>query len=140
MIRFFHLKNWIKYFVGRVNFLHCVLDDLGLFSNVLKEAKTHVLREGGKVYFVYLPDFLRYSGSMGMLDLLLHKRIITNIVENNNIKVIDIHEEVFKKHLDPLSLFPSRSFGHHTPEGYRAIASTVVSVIQNHSIKPHLSN
>ena len=51
------------------------------------------------------------------------------IIRNLSIPIIDVHEEVFKKHTDPLSLFPFRLYGHYTTEGYDLIANTIVKKI-----------
>ena len=42
-----------------------------------------------------------------------------------DIPIIDIHNEVFKIHPDPLSLFPFRIPGHYNAEGYRLIAEAI---------------
>ena len=42
-----------------------------------------------------------------------------------DIPIIDIHNEVFKIHPDPLSLFPFRTPGHYNAEGYRLIAEAI---------------
>jgi len=42
-----------------------------------------------------------------------------------DIPIIDIHEEVFDSHPDPLSLFPFRLFGHYTAEGYKLVAEAI---------------
>ena len=42
-----------------------------------------------------------------------------------DIPIIDIHNEVFKTHPDPLSLFPFRIPGHYNAEGYRLVAEAI---------------
>ena len=42
-----------------------------------------------------------------------------------DIPIIDIHNEVFKTHPDPLSLFPFRIAGHYNAEGYRLVAEAI---------------
>mgnify|MGYP004318907163 FL=1 len=42
-----------------------------------------------------------------------------------NIKLIDIHKEVFKKEKNPLELFPFEMLGHYNIDGYKKISETV---------------
>ena len=42
-----------------------------------------------------------------------------------DIPIIDIQNEVFKTHPDPLSLFPFRMDGHYNAEGYRLVAEAI---------------
>ena len=45
------------------------------------------------------------------------------------ILIIDMHEEVFKQHSDPLSLYPFGFYGHYTEEGYNLIANTIIKKV-----------
>jgi hypothetical protein len=49
------------------------------------------------------------------------------MVRDLNIPVIDIHQEVFTDHPDPLSLFPFRLRSHYNVEGYSEVAKAIVS-------------
>ena len=53
-----------------------------------------------------------------------------SIVNSLNIPVIDIHEEVFARHPDPLSLFPFRVHGHYNAEGYRLVSQAIYQHLQ----------
>ena len=76
---------------------------------------------GGKIYFVYLPGFERYS--IGNEDLF--RDFVMQTVTDLNIPIIDIHQVVFDPHPDPLSLFPFRMYGHYNAEGYRLVAEAI---------------
>ena len=51
--------------------------------------------------------------------------MIKNIVSKSNVPFIDIHKKVFLKEKNPLSLFPSKSGGHYTVQGYKKIAEAI---------------
>ena len=51
-----------------------------------------------------------------------------------NIPIIDIHEEAFKQHSDPLSFYPFGLFGHYTEEGYNLIANTIIKKVHEFEI------
>ena len=104
------------------------------FQSVIERAKSVVSSWGGELYFVYLPTYLRYSSLVENHDAYNHKSEIAKIVKDANIPVIDMHEEVFAKHDDPLSLFPFRLNGHYTPEGYKLISNSVLNFITNNEL------
>jgi hypothetical protein len=85
---------------------------------ILKLANELVKSHNGKLYFIYLPSFERYTRSL-KVDF---KQEIKNIVSNLGIEFIDIDEEVFKKENNPLKLFPFERFNHYNVEGYKKVA------------------
>ena len=80
-----------------------------------------VSKWNGKLYFVYLPRFLKYSAGKGDIN----REFVIKTVSELNIPIIDIHKEVFNIHPDPLSLFPFRKNGHYNAEGYRLVAESI---------------
>ena len=48
------------------------------------------------------------------------------------IPVVDIHQEVFANHPDPLALFPFRLYGHYNAEGYSEVAKAIVDGVKKH--------
>ena len=100
-----------------------------LFADIMKLAKTRTEAWGGELYFVYLPEFSRYSNLVDH-DLYRKKSEVIGLVKSLNISVIDIHEEMFSEHPDPLSLFPFRIHGHYTAEGYHQVAESIMRNIQ----------
>lgn len=95
-----------------------------LFQEILKEARDRVSVWGGNFYFVYLPQWQRYVKHVDY-DHLRHRQEVLNIVQNLGIPIIDLHQEVFVKHKDPLSLIPLRLYGHYNAEGYKLFAETI---------------
>ena len=98
---------------------------LTLFSEILTKARDRVAAWGGKLYFVYLPEFSRYQLHMKYRGLDKRESNVVNAVKNLNIPIIHI-QEVFANHPDPLSLFPFQSSAHYNAEGYSEVAKAVV--------------
>ena len=83
----------------------------------------------GEMYFVYLPSFYSQTSPANANHYLFEERdrkIVMQTATELDIPIIDIHNEVFKTHPDPLSLFPFRLHGHYNAEGYRLVAEAIV--------------
>ena len=94
---------------------------LSIFRDILQKSNQMVLGWGGKMYFVYLPSFERYSTGNEHPN----RNFVMQIATELDILIIDIHEEVFDPHSDPLSLFPLRIHGHYNAEGYKLVAEAI---------------
>ena len=107
-----------------------------LFYQTLTKAKKIVEEWGGKLYFVYLPRYERYNEkSMAVSHARYKKRSeIIGLVEGLSIPVIDIHQEVFADHTDPLKLFPFRLPGHYNAEGYAEVSKAIVRNIKQKNL------
>jgi len=103
-----------------------------LFTKILIKAKEMISSWRGKLYFVYLPEYARYSRLNVSHDLYLKKAEVINVVRELGIPVFDIHKEVFSKNNDPLSLFPLRLSGHYNAKGYTEVAKAIVSNIEKY--------
>ena len=97
-------------------------------KNILKLADELANKNNSKLYFVYLPRYGRYAQKSEDDNLFNYKKVI-KIVNSLNIPLIDIHEDAFKKHSDPLSLFPFRKGGHYNEKGYEFVAKTIFNKI-----------
>ena len=75
----------------------------------------------GKMYFVYLPSFARYSTGNEHPN----RDFVMQTATKLDIPIIDIHREVFDPHPDPLSLFPFKMPGHYNAKGYRLVAEAI---------------
>ena len=104
------------------------------FKKILKLAKEFAERGGSSFYFIYLPEFARYSSfdkgrnKSNKFNNFRYKTII-QIVNDLEIPIIDIHKEVFITHRDPLSLFPFRSPHHYNELGYKLISEVIFKKI-----------
>ena len=107
-------------------------DDIdSLFSEILTQGRDQTAAWGGKLFFVFLPQFERYATDIENHDLYMKRGEVIEVIKSLNIPVIDIHQEVFANHSDPLSLFPFRKRGHYNAEGYSEVAKAIVSGVRN---------
>ena len=95
--------------------------DEEIFTNIFFKINNFLEKNGAKLYFVYLPNYPRYK----FKDYRNYLNEIKDIVEDFNVKFIDIHTEVFLKENDPLSLYPFKYEGHYTEEAYKKIANKI---------------
>lgn len=95
-----------------------------LFGEVLKSARDRVNAWGGRLYFVYLPQWSRYVKKVDH-DQWRNRKEVLSIVQELNVPIIDLHQEVFLNHPDPLSLVPLRLYGHYNAEAYKLIAAAI---------------
>ena len=79
-----------------------------------------------KIYFVYLPEYKRYTSNYNNTNYLEIKKILTDL----EIKFIDIHEEVFSEVENPLIFFPYELPGHYTIEGYKVVTKKIYEYIK----------
>src|SRR5262249_44628467 len=100
-------------------------EEMDLFRNILLQAKAFVSAWGGRLYFVYLPSWIRY----GKPELAEKNRDrVLAIVKTIGLPVIDLHS-AFQVQGDPLALFPFRLHAHYTVEGNRLVAEETLRSI-----------
>lgn len=123
--------NWLKLYLIRNMIGFDSYNEIDpLFIDILTQAKTKVKSWGGEFYFVYLPEYDRYKIKRFLHGRFRKKDEVIDIVKSLNIPVIDIHQEVFNNHSDPLSMFPFRNLGHYTAEGYKKVSKVIVNGIE----------
>ena len=91
------------------------------FISILNEAKIFSENNNSELIFIYLP---RYYKTMKYVNIYNKDKII-NLVNELGINIIDIDKLVFKKHIDPLSLFPFKRKNHYSNEGYSLVADEI---------------
>ena len=91
-----------------------------------------MLFELKSLYFIYLPNYFRYAKDQRYF----YRKTVLLIVTALDIPVIDIHNEVFKCHPDPLSLFPFGSEGHYNAEGNRLVAEAFSKRLKDDKLIP----
>jgi hypothetical protein len=103
-----------------------------LFIKILSIARDRTAAWGGKLYFVYLPHFLRYASERTNHGLFRKRDAVIEVVRKLNIPIVDIHNEVFAKHSDPRTLYPfSMPSAHYNAEGYSLIAKAIISGVKS---------
>lgn len=99
-----------------------ISDDLFVeFENILLKSKNIALSNKSNFYFVYLPAHNHYLKKYDDKNYLK----IIKIVKKLNINLIDIHQEVFSKHNNPLDFFPFGLPLHYNELGYNKVAETI---------------
>ncbi len=104
-----------------------------VFRRIVSRAKTKVSAWGGEMYFVYLPEWARYTKyqSGGKLK----RDSVLKLVRDLGIRTIDI-DPVFQSSGDPLALFPFRQVGHYTEAGHRLVGEEVLrQLAKDHMIQ-----
>ena len=108
-------------------------DSLQLFKHIIKQAKIRVSKWGGELYFVYLPDYRRYTSLVTDGDTYKERRKVFSMISKLGIPIIDIHDDVFSKHPDIPSLFPLRvTSNHYNAEGYNEVAKAIVTGVNKY--------
>ena len=74
-----------------------------------------------------MPEYYRYKSDYDNSNY----NLVKNVVNELNIKFIDIDKEVFKKEINPLKLFPFELFGHYTKDGYKKVANAIYRLTKN---------
>jgi GDSL-like Lipase/Acylhydrolase family len=114
---------------GRAEVVSTVAVERGnmeLFRNVMLQARTRVERWGGRLVFVYLPDWDRYAGNTALQAA--KRGEVIDTARGLGIPVIDVHS-AFLAHGDPLSMFPFRRPGHYNAAGHRTVAGAVLDAL-----------
>lgn len=103
------------------------------FSQLLKTSSQDISSWNGRLFFVYLPSYSRYSETASFNryddDGLYHSKVISEVTKLA-IPTIDI-SEAFDAHPDPLSLWPDRMNGHYNETGYSLVAKTVIAALEH---------
>jgi len=123
ILRLFHLRQ-------RLGLTRIAIDVEPLFVEIMNHARDRVRKWGGELYFVYVPEFSRYSGVVEDHDDYRKRKVVIDTVKALGISVVDLHQDFFSSHADPVSFFPFRVNGHYTAEGYQHLANTIVSQIK----------
>ena len=120
----FELTKFLKIFYSRnliLNYKKKDNQNLEQFKLILKMANDFVINNNSKLYFVYLPEYDRYTKRYSNANY----DLVKNIVNELNISFIDIHKEVFQREQNPLVLFPFELQGHYNVNGYKKVANNI---------------
>lgn len=106
--------------------------NMDVFHNILSQAKMRVEAWGGRLYFIYLPEWARYShyNSWGETK----RDHVMTMVKSLGISAVDI-DAAFQAHGDPLSLFPFRELGHYNESGHRLVAQEILKVVSQRAAR-----
>lgn len=96
---------------------------LSKFEEIIFYANELAKNKKSEFYFVYMPDISRYI--YADKKNLFYKDEIFEIINKLNVPIIDLHNELFAKQSEPLSLFPKI----HPPAHYNEYGYSLVSEI-----------
>tara|TARA_Y100000590_G_C15596724_1_gene968346 strand:+ start:172 stop:1308 length:1137 start_codon:yes stop_codon:yes gene_type:complete len=71
------------------------------FKEIIVMAKEYSLENNAKFYFIYVPEYKRFNSKVDNKEY----EKIKKIMYENEIKFIDLNEEIFSKILDPKNLY-----------------------------------
>ena len=120
----FKLIKFFKFFYTRLSILSTSEPKPKLapeFKQILQLTKELTNKNDAKLYFVYLPEYSRYTKTYDNTNY----NLIKNTVIELKIPFIDIHEEIFLEEQNPLKLFPFELFGRYNIDGYKKVAETI---------------
>ena len=118
-----NLRNGLNLGLGPGN------DDIDLFAATLRAARDMVEKNGGRLFFVYLPGLRRYANVTGRLFQDLTRDRVLHVVRHDlGIPVIDI-AAVFDGQADPRALF----YRHYTDEGNALVGKAILDTLDGAS-------
>tara|TARA_B100000886_G_C20406114_1_gene484863 strand:- start:98 stop:1447 length:1350 start_codon:yes stop_codon:yes gene_type:complete len=97
------------------------------FKKILILSNNLAIKNNSKFYFVYLPEYKRYKTNYDNT----HYNLIKKTVDELNIPFVDIHEQLFLRIENPLSLFPFELGGHYNIYGYKKVSETIYKSTKN---------
>lgn len=103
--------------------------DLPLLRRVLAQAKADTDALGGRMMFVYLPEYQRFADVTRISSGAAHKQAVLDMARSLGLNVIDI-EPAMRLTPDPLALFPYRLHGHYNAQGYALVADEILRHIE----------
>ena len=95
----------------------------------MQKAKKFSEDNNSQIIFVYLPSYLEVKSKS--LTISSNGLNIIKIIEDLEMPIINVYEELFLNHSDPLSLYPNRNFGHYNELGYYEVTRTIIAKLQN---------
>ena len=93
-----------------------------MFKKILENTKKISRNNDSNFYFIYLPEYLRFTKDYKKN---IQYKKIKKIIEDSNIKFIDIKKEIFDESEDPKKLFSIKNAGMYNEEGYKKIAEYI---------------
>ena len=94
----------------------------------MKNFSTQIrLNSNSNFYFIYLPQYERYTQRVNDKNYNRVKQIINNL----DLNFIDLHKELFNKQENPLKLFPFKMLGHYNEIGYKKIGKLIHSRVKD---------
>ncbi len=97
------------------------------FKKIISSVKKLSKENNSKLFFIYLPDYYRYTKDFDNSNY----ELVRDIIKDLDIEFIDIHQEIFDKEQNPKQLFPFEQFGHYNKAGYKKIAEKLFQITKD---------
>ena len=122
------MEEFVKFIkLGNLRFFFFHIRLQPQFKDIIKLTKKLTDEKNSRLYFVYLPEFIRYKNSYSNSNYFKIKAIMKEF----NIPFISVHEEIFKKTNNPLQFFPFERNGHYNSKGYKKVAEIIIRSVEN---------
>ena len=99
------------------------------FKNILKIAKNYANFKGAEFYFIYLPDYISLINSES--KNMFHKKKVLKILDELEIKYIDLKKEIIYQNINPKKLYPFGLPGHFNEKGYKDLSKIIFNKLKN---------
>jgi lysophospholipase L1-like esterase len=102
------------------------IDSYNLFEQIITDVDNYLKQNKIELYVIYLPSYSRITNRE--YNESKYKKVM-NILNDKQIKIIDIYNELFKNKKNIINLFTLSGAGHYNSEGYRLISEIVYKKI-----------
>jgi hypothetical protein len=103
------------------------------FKRILIKSKEIAEDNNAKFYFVYLTENKRYNSNKFNRSKYDYDNLI-KFIKSNNIKLINIHKELFAQYVNPITLFAPQlknEITHYNEEGYMLVSKAILKKIND---------
>jgi hypothetical protein len=130
-LKLYSLRNYLESLVSIKKNKNPNQEDVNKLKKILISSKKFIEDDhGAKLYFIYLPTYIRYSNSIkNNNDNLFLYGEVKKIVKELNINFIDVNKDVISVSKQPLSFFPFGMSGHYSAYGYKTISEFIAKNI-----------
>jgi hypothetical protein len=130
-LKLYSLRNYLESLVSIKKNKNPNQEDVNKLKKILISSKKFIEDEHeAKLYFIYLPTYIRYSNLIkNNNDNLFLYGEVKKIVKELNINFIDVNKDVISVSKQPLSFFPFGMSGHYSVYGYKTISEFIAKNI-----------
>tara|TARA_Y100000590_G_scaffold68449_1_gene74582 strand:+ start:903 stop:2216 length:1314 start_codon:yes stop_codon:yes gene_type:complete len=100
-----------------------------IYNDILINLKKLTNNQNAELYFIYMPAVENFLDTDSELKSEIYTKVMM-MVQNLNIKYIDIQNKLKSEHKDPLSMFSLRKNQHLNEMGYKFVAETIIKEIK----------
>ena len=121
LLKFTNLRSLLNNFL----FKHQGIFLESEFNELIIKLKENTKINDIKLYFVYIPEYYRFKEKNFQNEKYFYYGKIKKILKKNDIYLIDLIEEINRRKIDPLLLYPFGESGHFNEYGYKMISEII---------------